>query len=143
MASSGVRGTFLRRGAGTSEGTGKRPSYAQGFSSLGLEVRLEDLPVTGQFPAWLTGTLIRNGPGQFEVGNESYKHWFDGLAMLHKFSFRHGRVSYANRFLETGDFLEAAKHGRITGAHSRQTRVERFSGESWPCSPRPPSITPM
>ncbi len=114
MASSGVRGTFVRRGVGTSEGTGERPSYAQGFSSLGLEVRLEDLPVTGQFPAWLTGTLIRNGPGQFEVGNESYKHWFDGLAMLHKFSFRHGRVSYANRFLETGDFLEAVEHGRIT-----------------------------
>jgi beta,beta-carotene 9',10'-dioxygenase len=70
--------------------------------------------VTGQFPAWLTGTLIRNGPGKCEVGKESYQHWFDGLAMLHKFSFRDGRVSYANRFLETGDFLEAAKQGRIT-----------------------------
>jgi beta,beta-carotene 9',10'-dioxygenase len=92
----------------------ERPPYAQGFSSLGLEVNIEDLPVTGHFPTWLTGTLIRNGPARFEVGTESYRHWFDGLAMLHKFSFRDGRVSYANRFLETGDFLEAAEQGRIT-----------------------------
>ena len=27
-------------------------------------------------------------------------HWFDGLAMLHRFSFAGGSVSYANRFLE-------------------------------------------
>lgn len=94
--------------------TGERPPYAPGFSTLELEVHLEDLPVRGQFPAWLTGTLIRNGPGKFEVGSESYQHWFDGLAMLHKFSFRNGRVSYANRFLGTGDFLEAADQGRIT-----------------------------
>jgi carotenoid cleavage dioxygenase-like enzyme len=92
----------------------ERPPYAQGFSSLGPEVRVDDVPVTGHFPAWLTGTLIRNGPGRFEVGTESFRHWFDGLAMLHKFSFRDGRVSYANRFLETHDFLEAAEQGRIT-----------------------------
>jgi beta,beta-carotene 9',10'-dioxygenase len=94
--------------------TGQRPQYAQGFSSLGLEAILENLPVTGQFPAWLTGTLIRNGPAKFEVGKESYNHWFDGLAMLHTFSFRDGRVSYANRFLDTGDFCETAEQGRIT-----------------------------
>src|SRR4030095_12695521 len=52
-----------------------RPPYAQGFSSLGLEVHLEDLPVTGHFPAWLMGTLVRNGPGRFEVGTESFRHW--------------------------------------------------------------------
>jgi beta,beta-carotene 9',10'-dioxygenase len=94
--------------------TGQPPRYVQGLSSLGLEVSLENLSVTGQFPSWLTGTLIRNGPAKFEVGNEGYRHWFDGLAMLHKFSFRNGRVSYANRFLDTGDFRETAEEGRIT-----------------------------
>jgi beta,beta-carotene 9',10'-dioxygenase len=34
--------------------------------------------------------------------------------MLHQFSFRDGRVSYANQFLETGTFLETAEQGRIT-----------------------------
>ena len=96
------------------EPASERPPDAQGFSSLGLEVNLEDLPVTGHFPTWLTGTLIRNGPARFEVGTESYRQWFDGLAMLHKFSFRDGHVSYANRFLDTGDFREAAEQGRIT-----------------------------
>ena len=28
-------------------------------------------------------------------------HWFDGLAMLHRFAIDDGSVSYANRFLET------------------------------------------
>ena len=94
--------------------TAQPPQYVQGFSSLGQEVSVENVPVSGEFPAWLTGTLIRNGPAQFEVGNESYRHWFDGLAMLHKFSFHNGRVSYANRFLDTGDFRETVEQGRIT-----------------------------
>jgi beta,beta-carotene 9',10'-dioxygenase len=34
--------------------------------------------------------------------------------MLHQFSFRDGRVSYANQFLETGTFLETAEPGWIT-----------------------------
>ena len=29
------------------------------------------------------------------------RHWFDGQAMLHRFAFADGKVSYANRFLET------------------------------------------
>jgi len=29
---------------------------------------IDDLPVRGEIPAWLTGTLVRNGPAQFEVG---------------------------------------------------------------------------
>ena len=41
----------------------------------------------GQLPDWLEGSLIRNGPGTFRVGERRYRHWFDGLAMLHRFSF--------------------------------------------------------
>jgi carotenoid cleavage dioxygenase-like enzyme len=42
------------------------------------------------------------------------QHWFDGLAMLHKFSFADGRVSYANRFLHSDAFRSAAKTGGLT-----------------------------
>ncbi len=77
------------------------------------EVALDDVPVTGELPAWLTGSLLRNGPGTFQVGDRRYRHWFDGLAMLHRFSIHGGRVSYANRFLETESYRIARDEGRI------------------------------
>ena len=42
------------------------------------------------------------------------KHWFDGLAMLHRFSFAEGTVSYANRFLQTRAYRAARERGTIS-----------------------------
>lgn len=44
----------------------------------------------GLLPDWLEGTLVRNGPGLFSVGETSYNHWFDGMALLHSFSIKNG-----------------------------------------------------
>ncbi|MCL4870213.1 MAG: carotenoid oxygenase family protein [Anaerolineae bacterium] len=85
-----------------------------GFGQSDREITLESLPVQGVVPSWLTGTLLRNGPGTFQVGEQRYRHWFDGLAMLHKFSFAGGRVAYANKFLETNAYRSAQETGRIT-----------------------------
>jgi beta,beta-carotene 9',10'-dioxygenase len=85
-----------------------------GFGTTAHEVAGAQLPVQGQVPAWLRGTLIRNGPGTFHVGRERYRHWFDGLAMLHRFSFHEGHVSYANRFLECQAYKEAMATGAIS-----------------------------
>lgn len=95
--------------------TVSRPGYANGFETLEAEVALDSLPIEGSIPEWLTGTLLRNGPAKFEVGERQLRHWFDGLAMLHKFSFGGGRVSYANRFLHSGAYREA-EAGRISYA---------------------------
>jgi beta,beta-carotene 9',10'-dioxygenase len=87
--------------------------FELGFGKTEQEIAVDRLPVRGIIPDWLEGTLVRNGPGTFEVGEQRYRHWFDGLAMLHKFSFGGGRVSYANKFL-AGKAYEAAKStGRI------------------------------
>ncbi|KAG7270174.1 hypothetical protein CRUP_006097, partial [Coryphaenoides rupestris] len=43
--------------------------------------------VTGALPVWLSGTLLRNGPGIFSVGESSYNHWFDGMSLIHSFTF--------------------------------------------------------
>ncbi len=51
-------------------------------------------------PEWLSGQFIRNGPGLFYIGNNRFNHWFDGLAMLHKFDFRNGKVRYQSDFLD-------------------------------------------
>jgi carotenoid cleavage dioxygenase-like enzyme len=88
------------------------PDIAVGFGSS-PEVVLDDVPVVGALPQWLSGSLIRNGPGTFEVGDRRYRHWFDGLAMLHRFTVSDGRVSYANRFLQTRAYQAAREEGRI------------------------------
>jgi beta,beta-carotene 9',10'-dioxygenase len=88
--------------------------YHLGFTSLQQESTVDRLPVRGMVPSWLAGTLIRTGPARFEVGRNSYNHWFDGLAMLHRFGFSAGQVSYSNRFLRSASYSEAAQTGRIT-----------------------------
>ncbi|MEL7240303.1 MAG: carotenoid oxygenase family protein, partial [Planctomycetota bacterium] len=92
------------------------PAYAEGFKSQWNETDAGDLPVEGRIPKWLTGTLIRNGPGAWDTedGNLKVAHWFDGLAMLHRFSFDNGRVSFGNRFLRSESydvFMNAKKRG--------------------------------
>jgi len=84
-----------------------------GFHSLDREVEAT-LPVSGTVPAWLSGSLVRNGPGSFAVGNGTVDHWFDGLAMLHRFTFDDGAVRYRNRFLRT-DAYDAAVAGEFEG----------------------------
>jgi beta,beta-carotene 9',10'-dioxygenase len=78
-------------------------THLQGFATQPDEIALESLEVSGTIPAWLRGTLVRNGPAQFEAGERTVNHWFDGLAMLHAFGFADGRVSYANRYLDSGN----------------------------------------
>jgi len=91
----------------------KDTTYAKGFETQPDEVALDALEVSGAIPAWLTGTLVRNGPARYEVGNRTLNHWFDGLAMLHAFGFADGRVSYANRYLRSGAYRAATEDGRI------------------------------
>ncbi|MGH6749932.1 MAG: carotenoid oxygenase family protein [Methyloceanibacter sp.] len=91
--------------------------YAAGFRSLTHEiVDPVELSVRGALPTWLQGALLRTGPSKFEVGARTYNHWFDGLAMLHRFAFANGGVTYANRFLESNAFTAAQETGKITYA---------------------------
>jgi len=88
---------------------------ALGFRSCTEEVTDRGLPVTGSLPAWLDGTLVRNGPGRFEVGGERVEHWFDGLAMLQKFAFDGTGMRYSNRFLRSETYQRAMETGELTG----------------------------
>jgi beta,beta-carotene 9',10'-dioxygenase len=99
----------------TAPSTPTPPSTAAalGFSTLEREVVVDELPLHGELPAWLHGSLLRTGPAKFEVGGERMKHWFDGLAMLHRFTIDDGRVSYGSRFLESRSYRAAREQGRI------------------------------
>jgi beta,beta-carotene 9',10'-dioxygenase len=89
-------------------------SYTRGFASLTNEVRDVRLDVRGSLPSWLRGTLVRAGPSLFEVGSESFRHWFDGLGMLHRFAFDGGSIDYSNRFLQSKAYADARNKQRIT-----------------------------
>jgi len=87
--------------------------FAAGFVDLDHEVSVDRLPVQGTFPDWLTGTLLRTAPCKYDLGRQTLRHWFDGLAMLHKFSFVGGQVSYANRFLRSDEYQSAIDTGDL------------------------------
>lgn len=84
------------------------------FTSLNSEVEIDDLSVEGEIPQWLNGSLFRNGPAKFEVGQASYDHWFDGQAMVHRYSFHEGRVAYRNRFLRTSPYTQMMATGQLS-----------------------------
>lgn len=90
-----------------------RKAYEMGFGKTASEYENVSLDIQGKIPLWIEGELIRNGPGTFRVGDEHYRHWFDGLAMLHKFSIKAGKVGYSNRFLGCKAYDQALQTGRI------------------------------
>jgi len=87
--------------------------FELGFGKTQHQITSRSLTIEGKIPDWLSGTLIRNGPGTFSIGGDQYRHWFDGLAMLHKFSINNGHISYSNKFLDTQSYREAQKEGKI------------------------------
>ena len=92
-----------------------------GFRSLTAERHDYRPTVEGSIPEWLSGTLVRNGPGRFEAGDRQVNHWFDGLAMLRRYAFEDGELRYSNRFLRTDTYAEAMD-GRLTGQFGTDTR---------------------
>jgi carotenoid cleavage dioxygenase-like enzyme len=81
--------------------------FKAGFETLLSESNGEALPWCGEPPAWLAGNLLRTGPALFEIGAKKYRHWFDGLAMLHRFALAPRGVRYSNRFLHGKTFNAA------------------------------------
>ncbi|CDQ90132.1 unnamed protein product [Oncorhynchus mykiss] len=69
--------------------------------------------VTGCVPEWLQGTLLRNGPGLFKVGDTEYNHWFDGMALIHSFTFKDGDVYYRSKFLRSDTFKKNTQANKI------------------------------
>ncbi|TSL68244.1 Beta,beta-carotene 15,15'-dioxygenase [Bagarius yarrelli] len=69
--------------------------------------------VRGSLPEWLHGTLVRNGPGLFSFGETSYNHWFDGMALLHSFTIKHGEVTYRSKYLRSDTYNSNLEADRI------------------------------
>jgi beta,beta-carotene 9',10'-dioxygenase len=94
----------------TAQDTGR---HQLGFRPLEQEQQIDRLAIEGELPPWLSGSLLRTGPSKWDLGAQRLNHWFDGLAMLHRFSIRGGEVSYGNRFLRGKAFRTAEESGRL------------------------------
>src|SRR5215210_6213238 len=87
---------------------------APGFADLEEELTLDEVALDGELPAWLQGSLVRVTPAKFDLGGGNrISHWFDGLAMLHRFALADGKVSYVNRFLHSDAYKRARSDGKI------------------------------
>jgi beta,beta-carotene 9',10'-dioxygenase len=84
------------------------------FTSLNSEVEIDSLSIEGEIPRWLNGSLFRNGPAKFEIGQASYNHWFDGSAMVHRYTFHEGQIAYRNRFLHTSPYTQMMSTGQLS-----------------------------
>ncbi|XP_072283191.1 carotenoid-cleaving dioxygenase, mitochondrial [Pyxicephalus adspersus] len=69
--------------------------------------------VKGTIPKWIRGSLLRNGPGRFEFGDDKYNHWFDGMALMHNFTIDNGSVTYMSKFLESDSYTKNRIKNRI------------------------------
>ncbi|RVE58925.1 hypothetical protein OJAV_G00199080 [Oryzias javanicus] len=69
--------------------------------------------VMGTIPDWLQGTLVRNGPGIFSVGETSYDHWCDGMSFMNSFSIKNCKVTHRSRFLRSDTYNSNMASNRI------------------------------
>lgn len=88
-------------------------TWRTGFTTQREEVRDVSLETKGSFPEWLDGTFVSNGPGQFEVGDTAFEHWFDALAMLRRLEIQNSQVQYTNRFLRSEDYHTARDQQKV------------------------------
>ncbi|XP_069113277.1 beta,beta-carotene 15,15'-dioxygenase-like [Argopecten irradians] len=69
--------------------------------------------VKGCLPEWLSGSLYRNGPGMYEVGESKMLHWFDGMACLQRFEIRDGNATYMRKYIQSETYHQNLSMNRI------------------------------
>lgn len=75
--------------------------FLQGYyAPLNMECDAAHLPIVGEMPAALRGTLYLVGPNP-QFAARGSQHWFASDGMLHVFHIEDGEVSYRNRWVRT------------------------------------------
>jgi len=65
--------------------------------------------VTGQLPAWLAGSLLVNGGGDYQ----RMQHMFDGYACVTKVKVAGGKAWGAQRYLQTQAYQSYKREGEM------------------------------
>lgn len=69
------------------------------------------LPIQGTIPEWLQGTFVRNSAIPFCKDGKQISHEFDGLAMLHGFVIKQGKIAYTSRYLRSEEYDALVNQG--------------------------------
>ncbi|XP_069114360.1 retinoid isomerohydrolase-like [Argopecten irradians] len=91
---------------------------------------LENVPLhfDTPIPGWINGTLIRNGPAQFEVGKRSFSHIFDGYGKLYSWKFKgNGTVLFSTRFIKSAFYNKSISQKDISPYLLFGTTKPRFN----------------
>ncbi|XP_077252532.1 carotenoid cleavage dioxygenase 8 homolog B, chloroplastic-like [Tasmannia lanceolata] len=72
-----------------------------------------ELNVEGEIPLWLKGTYLRNGPGQWNIGDYNFRHLFDGYATLVRLHFENGLLLAGHRQIESDAYKAAMKSKKL------------------------------
>jgi carotenoid cleavage dioxygenase len=106
----GAGARLLDRAASTRRPS-SNPFLAGNFAPAPFETTALNLPIVGQVPNELHGTLFRVGPNPLQADPTRY-HWFLGTGMVHAFTFDEGRVSYRSRWVRTDTAADALRELR-------------------------------
>jgi all-trans-8'-apo-beta-carotenal 15,15'-oxygenase len=60
--------------------------WTLGFANMAKDVAPMALRVRGRIPEEALGSLYRNGPGRYDLGDVRYAHWFDGDGALQRYN---------------------------------------------------------
>jgi len=104
-------------------------SFPNNMVPIASECVATDLPVQGELPRALNGTLFRNGPNpQFPTASQ---HWFTGDGMVHAFTLSGGRASYRNAWVRTAKWKAEQRAGRplVSGYSSHPGPEGGFADE--------------
>lgn len=74
---------------------------------------VDDAAIEGEIPKELHGTLLRNGVGTFDIGDQKVEFPFDGDGMVSSFAFKDGRVFFRNKFVRTEGFVKEQRAGEM------------------------------
>ena len=77
------------------------PYFSGNMGPITMECDAPDLPILGELPQALRGTLYRNGPNPQFAPRDANHHWFIGDGMIHAFEIAEGKVAYRNRWVRT------------------------------------------
>ncbi len=103
--------------------------YKLGFKDF-IKPKETNISIVGEIPIWLNGVYLKNGPGKFDLGQQTLKHWFDGLSLITKFHFINGKVTYESTMQDTKEARYAIKEGKLRslqfGTQIEQTFLQKL-----------------
>jgi len=103
------------------------PYLVGDYAPIEQEVAADGLSVTGELPADLVGSYVRNGPNA-KLDPKGRYHWFDGDGMLHALRFDGGKASYRNRWVRTAGLAADEQAGAAQWSGLMETTRDNPKG---------------